>query len=67
MIHTLGMRFPLDVIFINQAWRIVMIRQNIGPWRIIWGGWDAVGAIEMRAGGVSMELERGDELILSRL
>jgi uncharacterized membrane protein (UPF0127 family) len=28
------MRFPIDVVYLNQERRVVYIRQNLRPWRI---------------------------------
>lgn len=32
-IHTLGMSFPIDVIYLDHALKVVDIQQNIKPWR----------------------------------
>ena len=34
-IHTCFMQFPIDVIFINQNWRIQCFYENIPPWKIV--------------------------------
>jgi uncharacterized membrane protein (UPF0127 family) len=33
-IHTLGMRFPIDVIFLNRQMRILGLAEHVRPWRI---------------------------------
>ncbi len=33
-IHTFGMKFPIDVVFLDRSQRIVKIRQAVPPWRI---------------------------------
>lgn len=33
-IHTLGMRFPIDVIFLNRQMRILGLAEGVRPWRI---------------------------------
>jgi len=49
-LHTLGMRFALDVIYFDAAWRVVKIVRNLPPWRCSFGGWRAHAALEMQAG-----------------
>ena len=34
-IHTYFMRFPIDVIFVNQTLEITNVYQNIRPWKIV--------------------------------
>ena len=33
-VHTFGMRFPIDLVYLDRQLRIVKIRSNVGPWRI---------------------------------
>ena len=49
-IHTWFMRFPLDVIFLDKNWRVVKVGPNLKPWRLAWGGWNAVAVVEVRSG-----------------
>ena len=32
-IHTVGMRFPIDVAFVDRTWRVVAVRSRVGPGR----------------------------------
>jgi uncharacterized protein len=32
-IHTLGMSFPIDVIYLDHALKVIDIQQNMRPWR----------------------------------
>ena len=48
-VHTFGMRYALDVIFLDAGGLIVKIVENLRPWRI-------AGAIGAR---VSLELQKG--------
>lgn len=34
-IHTLFMKFPIDVIFVNKKNKIVALYENVKPWRIL--------------------------------
>ncbi len=33
-VHTFGMQFPIDLVYLDRQKRIVKIRSNVGPWRI---------------------------------
>jgi len=50
-LHTLGMRFALDVVYFDANWRAVRIVRRLPPWRISFGGWRARAALEMQSGG----------------
>lgn len=50
-IHTMFMRFPIDVIFVNREGRVVRIVSRMGPWRIAICT-AARGVIELAAGTV---------------
>jgi uncharacterized protein len=32
-VHTLAMRFPIDVVYLNRAGRVVHLEHNLQPWR----------------------------------
>jgi uncharacterized membrane protein (UPF0127 family) len=49
-VHTFGMRFPLDVVFLDDAMHPVSIRRRVGPRRV---------ALERRARAV-LELPAGE-------
>jgi uncharacterized membrane protein (UPF0127 family) len=50
-IHTFGMRYSLDVVFLDRAGRVLACRQNVRPWRMraCRGAWQTV---ELAAGGI---------------
>lgn len=33
-VHTLGMRFPIDVVYLNQQRLVVRTEENLQPWRL---------------------------------
>ena len=33
-IHTFGMRFPIDVVFVDDSWRVVRVIHCMKPWRV---------------------------------
>jgi uncharacterized membrane protein (UPF0127 family) len=50
-IHTVGMRFAIDVVFLDRSWRVCRVCRNLRPGLpMVWGGWRAVYALEVSAG-----------------
>ena len=50
-IHTVGMRFAIDVIFLDSAWQVCRIARHVRPGHLcVWGGWRAVRALEVASG-----------------
>ncbi|MBP0594868.1 DUF192 domain-containing protein [Paraburkholderia sp. LEh10] len=47
-IHTFGMRFPIDVVFIDASGRVLTIHPDVGRARML-VCWRARAALEMRA------------------
>lgn len=35
-VHTFGMRFPLDLLFLDRAGAAVAVRRRVGPGRVLW-------------------------------
>ena len=50
LIHTFGMRFPLDIVFTEAAGAPVKTIRNLRPNRIAYGGFRARHTIEAAAG-----------------
>ena len=51
-IHTWGMRFPIDVVFVDRAWTVVALKERVGPWRIVLPVWPAWGVVELAEGAI---------------
>jgi uncharacterized protein len=49
-IHTFFMRFPIDLVFLNRAGRIVRIQPNVRPWRLTVPVLGACNVLELEAG-----------------
>ena len=49
-IHTMGMTFPIDAVFLDGALQVVALREHVVPWRAtrFFGG--AVSVLELPAG-----------------
>jgi hypothetical protein len=63
-VHTVGMRFPIDLIFLDKDWRIVCIRSNVRSGRpMVSGGLRARRVVESQAWGLVLDdLSIGDKL-----
>jgi hypothetical protein len=59
-VHTIGMRFPIDVVFLDRRGRVLKISRRLRPWRVaaVLRG-DA--ALELAAGAAA-GIDRGDQL-----
>lgn len=63
-IHCLGMRFPLDAIFLDQQYRVTSIKENLTPYSLA-SDRQASGVLELRAGESRKHgLRVGDQLII---
>ena len=65
-IHTIGMRFPIDLVMLDRFGNVIRVVRNIPPFRVIRSsnGWK--GAVEMPPGDLSEEdLQIGDRLRLA--
>jgi uncharacterized membrane protein (UPF0127 family) len=63
-IHTFFMRFPIDVVFLNDDMEVVGIRSNLGPWRAI-SCRGAKSVLELAAGEAERRGVRiGDRLLV---
>ena len=64
-IHMWGMRFAIDAIFVDRAWRVVVLRPRLAPWRLVLPVPGAWGVVEAPAGSVERTgLVVGDTLQL---
>lgn len=62
-IHMVGMRFSIDVIFLDRRLRVVRVFQSVRPMGCAWGGRGAHSAIEVATGWLPLKkLSVGHEL-----
>jgi uncharacterized protein len=48
-VHTFGMRFAIDVLFLDEEWDVLEVRHHVKPCRIV-GCRRATAVVETRAG-----------------
>ena len=61
-VHTWGMRYPLDLAFMDRKWKIRKLVREVKPWRMAWCAAAAV-TLEMPAGAIDrLKLETGMQL-----
>lgn len=65
-IHTIGMRFPVDVIFLDRRNTVVKTAAAVAPFRVCLGGRDARSAVELAVGTLEQSCTRpGDRVELT--
>lgn len=63
-IHTIGMRFPIDAIFVDREWRVVALNA-VPPARILLPVRRAWGVVETPSGTIAQtQVAVGDQLCL---
>jgi uncharacterized membrane protein (UPF0127 family) len=61
-VHTFGMRYPLDLVFMDREWMIRKLARALAPWRMAWSV-RAAFTLEMPAGTIDrLKLETGMQL-----
>ncbi len=64
-VHTIGMRFPIDVVFIDDEGQVVKLVEHMSGWRIALAG-SADITIELWAGALrAVDVRVGDRLCLA--
>jgi uncharacterized membrane protein (UPF0127 family) len=62
-IHMFGMRFALDLIFLDASLRVVNVVRNVRPWRMASGGAGAHSVVELATGWLPADAATpGDQL-----
>ena len=49
-VHTFGMRFAIDIAFLDRDGRVTQLLENVPPWRIVLGGRGATATVEAGTG-----------------
>ena len=61
-VHTFFVRFPIDVVILDRSGRVVAVRRQVRPWRIVPPVVDGYATLELPGG--TAEVEEGDLLRL---
>jgi len=62
-IHTVAMRFPIDVLFLDRDWRVVHLRSAMVPFRLTGVHWKSRSVLELPAGVIAQtSTSVGDQL-----
>jgi len=61
-IHTFFMRYPLDIVFMNNEMKIKKIIRNIKPWRMTLIYFTSTQVLELEGGTLHQEIREGDKL-----
>jgi len=63
-IHTFGMAFPIDAVFLNRAGEVVHLVRSMSPFRMSRYVFSARTVLELRAGTIQeSEIRVGDRLV----
>ena len=64
-VHTMFMRFPVDVVSLSGSGTVLAIREQVAPWRLVWPVRRARSVLELPAGEARrLGLGVGDRLVL---
>jgi uncharacterized protein len=64
-VHTLGMRFSIDVVFLDDARRVLKLRENLRPFRATNLDWRAESVLELPLNTIrATRMEIGDQLVI---
>ncbi len=62
-IHTIGMRYPIDLVFLDRQWIIKKLVYDLRPWRLAWSP-GASMVVELQGGTLAqLDLTCGTELL----
>ena len=65
-IHTVAMKFPIDVVFIDRNWKVIHLRPEMIPYRLTGIHWRARCVLELPTGVIAeTSTAIGDELCVS--
>lgn len=64
-VHTFGMRFPIDLVYVDRKLRVRKVRSNVPPWRLS-ACVSAHSVIELASGAAfASKTQTGDQLEFS--
>ena len=67
-VHTVGMRFPIDVVGLDSEFRVLRLWPDLAPFRITSVSFKVRSVLELAAGEIAASnLKVGDQLLVERL
>lgn len=64
-VHTLGMKFPIDVVGLDRNKRVVKLWHALAPYRVTSVSFKTSSVIELAAGGIGdAQIELGDQIAI---
>jgi len=65
-VHTIGMRYSIDIIFLNRSNTIVKIIKDAQPYRLFFGTNETTHTLELGSGMTDkMEIELGQKIVIN--
>ena len=65
-VHTFGMAFAIDLVFVDKRFKVIGVRENMRPYRISRVFWRAFGVFELPTGTVKdTQTAIGDQIRLT--
>lgn len=61
-IHTFFMNYSLDVIFLDNHFKVIKIIRDFRPWKMSWIYFKSTQVLELKAGSLRNDLNEGDML-----
>ena len=67
-VHTIAMRYPIDVIYLDENHVVIHVEPNVRPWRLTTVRLDAATVLEVRSPTVwSSGTQPGDQLEIGKV
>ena len=64
-IHTVAMRFAIDVVFLDRDWQVIHLSPDVAPFRMTGLHWKARSVLELPAGVIAQtSTSVGDQLAI---
>lgn len=64
-IHTFGMNFSIDVVFLSKTFEVIKIFENLKPFRMTRPYFSSTQVLELKSGALNGRLKKGDRLEVS--
>lgn len=57
-IHTFFMLYPLDLVFLDENYKVIKVLENFKPWRMSWIYFRATQTLELKGGHLKQKLKQ---------